>query len=319
MATAGLAFQFEHALVRDTVEASIAPLARKRGHLAVAHAIEAAHPTDRRPVLAELARHFAAAVPIATIDSAVEYGRLAAAQAIRTAAYDEASSHLGTVLALDPPDLPRARALVELAQVQLWTGHYAPSRESSRTAFTLASGAGAADVAAEAALQFELATHFPGLHGEPAVVLLRRAIELVGEERTPLRVRLHASLGRALAIDGRRDVATGVIEVAVADAREIGDTVALLFGLEATITSADDPATILAAARELEALARGRDELWGIAYGSANQSRAQIALGDLADAHARARPVPHRVRDGSLRPVPVDGGASRDHPRHRRR
>ena len=54
--------------------------------------------------------------------------------------------------------------------------------------------------------------------------------------------------------------------------------------------------TILAAARELEALARGRDELWGIAYGSANQCRAQIALGDSRRRGARARPVPHRVR-----------------------
>ena len=97
-------------------------------------------------------------------------------------------------------------------------------------------------------------------------------------------MRLHASLGRALAIDGRHDLAPHVIEVAVADARQIGDTDALLFGLEATITSADDPTRILDAARELEALARGRYELWGIAYGSANQCRAQIALGDLDDA-----------------------------------
>ena len=101
---------------------------------------------------------------------------------------------------------------------------------------------------------------------------------------TPLRVRLLASLGRALANEGQPDLADEVIEVAVAQARQIGASDALLVGLEAVITSADDPTRILDAARELEALARRGEDLWGVAYGSANQCRAQIALGDLDDA-----------------------------------
>jgi DNA-binding CsgD family transcriptional regulator/tetratricopeptide (TPR) repeat protein len=283
-ARTGLVFEFEHALVRDTVEVTVSHVGRKRAHLAVAEAIEMVHVADHRPVLAELARHFAAAVPLAPVDKAVEYGRQAAAQAVRSAAYDEAASHLGAVLALGAPDLQRAEALIELATVRLRVGLHGPSREHSREAFILASRVGAADVAAEAALQFELGTHMPGLPGGPAVELLSRALDVMDDRMTPLRVRLQASLGRALAIGGKTDLANEVIDVALAQARQIGDTQALLVGLEAVITAADDPTRILDAAGELEAIARRGDDVWGIAYGSANRCRAQTALGDLSDA-----------------------------------
>ncbi len=222
VAMTGLIFEFEHALVRDTVEATVVGVGRSRAHLAVARAIEAAHAGDYRPVLAELARHFVAAVPLAPVDKAVDYGRQAAAQAVRSAAYDEAASHLDAVLTLGVADLQRAEALVELATVRVRVGLHGPSRECSREAFALAMGIGEADVAAEAALLFELATHVPGLPGGPAVELLSRAVNQIGDGVSPLRVRLLASLGRALAIEGQSDLANEVIDVAVAQARQIG-------------------------------------------------------------------------------------------------
>ena len=98
---------------------------------------------DRRPVLAELARHFAAAAPLAPVDKAVYYGRRAAAQAVRSAAYEEAASHLDAVLALGASDFQRAQALIELAAVRLRVGLNGPSRDHSREAFTLACAVGA--------------------------------------------------------------------------------------------------------------------------------------------------------------------------------
>jgi len=286
-----LVHQFEHSLVRDTVEAAMPPVGRSRAHLAVARAIEEVHAADRRPVLAELARHFAAAASMAPIDKAAYYASRAAAQAVRSAAYDEAASHLEGVLALGPPDRERAAALVELAAVLLPMGRYARSRARSREAFSLAVALDAPDLAAEAALLFEQATHFPGLPGGPAVHLLRRAIDLDrdgdGDAAAPLQVRVQASLGRALAIEGKGDEASDVIDVAVARAREIGDDEALTVGLQAVITSAADPTRVLAAARELEALARARGDTWSTAYGSTHQCRALIALGDL-DGASRA-------------------------------
>ena len=112
-------------------------------------------------MLAELARHFAAAVPLAPVDKAVDYGRRAAAQAVRSAAYEEAASHLDAVLGLGASDFQRAQALIELATVRLRVGLNGPSRLQPRGVH--ARLVGAADVAAEAALLFELATHMPGL------------------------------------------------------------------------------------------------------------------------------------------------------------
>ena len=260
------------------------PTARRRAHLAVAEAMEEAHASDRRPVLAELARHLVAAAPLAPVDKAVYYARRAAAQAVRSAAYDEATSHLVAALALGPPPLERARVLVDLATAALRMGTYPQSRDQSREAFDLACAAGDATVAAEAALLFELATHFPGLPGGPAVELLRQAIGLTGDGTAPLQVRLQASLGRALAIEGRNDEAAALIALAVGRAREIGDAEALSVGLQAVVTSSDDPATVHAAARELEELASGREDQWSVAYGSVNQCRAEITVGDLAGA-----------------------------------
>jgi DNA-binding CsgD family transcriptional regulator/tetratricopeptide (TPR) repeat protein len=147
-------------------------------------------------------------------------------------------------------------------------------------------------------LLFEQATHFPGLPGQPAVDLLQRAIDLNGAGTSPRQVRMQASLGRALAIEGRMDEATGVIQVAVARAREIGDDEALLVGLQAVITSADDPAHVLSAADELESLARRREDHWSMAYGSTNQCRALIALGDLVGASRALDRVRHATATG---------------------
>ena len=260
-----LVYRFEHSLVRETVETAVSPLARRRAHLAIADALEEVHAADRRPVLAELARHLVAAAPMAPVDKAVHYARRAAAQAARSAAYDEATSHLVAALSLGPAAAGARPACSSISPPRTcaWVSH-PQSREHSREAFSLACDAGDADVAAEAALLFELGTHFPGLPGGPAVELLRQAIDLTGDGTAPLQVRLQASLGRALAIEGRHDEAMALIAVAVGRAREIDDAEALLVGLQAVVTSSDDPATILAAARELEALAaRARGSVVG--------------------------------------------------------
>ncbi len=317
--TTALVYRFEHSLVRETVEAAVTPSARRRAHLAVAEALEEAHAADRRPVLAELARHLVAAAPLAPVDKAVYYARRAAAQAARSAAHDEATSHLVAALALGPPPLERARVLVDLATAALRMGVHAQSLDHSREAFDLACSAGDATVAAEAALLFELATHFPGLPGGPAVELLRQAIALTGDGTAPLQVRLQASLGRALAIEGRDDEAAALIALAVGRAREIGDAEALLVGLQAVVTSSDDPAIVHAAAPRTGGSGhRAR----GPVVGRLRQ-REPVSGGDH---HRRphccrplARPVARRHRVRSLLDVRDDGGAHRGHPGDGRR
>lgn len=283
LAAPALRYQFEHAIVRDTVAASISAIDRRRLHLALADALEHVHAHDRRPVLAELASHLVAASPLAPIDRTVYYARRAAARAAHAAAHEEAAAQLVAVLALDPPDGTRAQLLVDLAECRLRSGLYRQSRADSHQAFSIAVAAADTALAAEAALLFEQATHFPGLPGGPAVDVLRRAIELDPSPGASLRARLDAALGRALAIGGH-DGAIDIVERAVAGATHIGDVEARLVGLQAVITASRDPARILSAARELEALATDRGDVWNRGYGCANQCRARIAIGDLRGA-----------------------------------
>ena len=162
-------------------------LGARRAHLAVArrHRGRCTRPIVG-PVLAELARHFAAAAPLAPIDKAVYYGRRAAAQAVRTAAYDEAASHLEAVLALDPPDLGSGRTCSSSWRtVLLPTGHYAAesrAQPTRRSRWPPRSAPPTSPPRRRCCSSWR--THFPGLPGGPAVELLRRgASTSIGDER----------------------------------------------------------------------------------------------------------------------------------------
>ena len=109
---------------------------RARLHLDLAEAIETAYEADRRPVLAELARHFAAAAPVGRLDKAVYYGRRAAAQAMRAAAYDEAVAHLHSRARPRPARRSSApRCSSSSGTVELRRASYEASRDACLEAF----------------------------------------------------------------------------------------------------------------------------------------------------------------------------------------
>ena len=238
------AYQFSHAIVRDTVADGRGAERSGRLHLAVAHGIEEVHEPDPRPVLADLARHFAAAVPVGPVDRAVHYGRRAASQAFRAAAYDEAVAHLRAVLdlPLEPTDAGRAarRAGPRPPAARLLRA----SRAAYAEAFELAdAGRCGRRAAAAGAIGFESATHFPGLPGGAG----RRA------PRPGHRARRRQP-------DGHADPAAGVVRPGPgdrrpharrawrwpnrrsSDARAIDDPESLTVALQALVTALDDPA-----------------------------------------------------------------------------
>ncbi len=277
-----LVHRFEHAIVRDTVEAGISDRRRARLHLDLADAIEAVYEADRRPVLAELARHFAAAAPVGGRDKAVYYGRRAAVQAMRASAHDEAVAHLHAVLGLTSRSIERAELLVELGAVELRRASYTASREACREAFEIAIELDAGLVAADAAVGFGMALHFPGLPGGPTVGMLNQALAMVGDESSAARARVTAALGRALVFDGHPGLETA--ESAVALARAVDDPESLMVALQAVAVSSDDPVRQLSAGSELADLASRAGDAWSRSYATANQLRACIALGRLAEA-----------------------------------
>ncbi len=277
-----LVYRFAHVLVRDTVVASVAPHARARLHRALAEAIETVHGADRRPVLAELAGHFALAG--GPLDKIAYYGRRAAAQAMRAAAYDEAVEHLKIVLEKTPPSLDRSAALVELARAQVRQAAFDESRDACLEAFRIATELGDANAVADAAIGFEISMHVPGYPGGPGVDMLRVALDMLDEDALAKRAEVMASLGRALVYSGRSQEGLETSDAAVALAREVGDPEILSVALQAVASSSDDPLRQLAAGTELAEIAERLGDPWAASYATANLMRAYMILGRVDDA-----------------------------------
>ncbi|MGH9137644.1 MAG: LuxR C-terminal-related transcriptional regulator, partial [Acidimicrobiales bacterium] len=278
---ATLVYRFAHALVCDTVVASIAPHARARLHRALAQAIEAVHQADRRSVLAELAGHFAAAG--GPVDKVAYYGRRAAAQAIRAAAYDEAVAHLDNVLSVNPPQPERSAVLVQLGAARLRQGAYGASSEACAEAFDIAVACDSAAAAADAAVGFETAMSFPGLSGGPGADMLRTALAMLGDEPSAPRATVMASLGRALAFNGEAE-GISTAEEALDLARSVGDEAVVAVALQAVVMSTDAHERRLKAAAELEELSARLGDGWSASFAHANLLFALFALGRLDDA-----------------------------------
>ncbi|MCC7355607.1 MAG: hypothetical protein IT330_17850 [Anaerolineae bacterium] len=92
-----LEYLFRHGLVQDAVYASLLKSDRRRWHLVVGETLESLYPDQPGELMAILARHFAAA---GEREKGVVYSRRAAQRAVATYAYEEATQHLHTALAL---------------------------------------------------------------------------------------------------------------------------------------------------------------------------------------------------------------------------
>ena len=205
-----LAYQFTHALVRDTVEAGVPAAARAQLHLRVAEALESIHEGDPRPALAELARHYSEAAGLGVAPKAVYYCRRAAEQALASVAYEEALEHLRRA--------PRANADGTAARAELLRRdrrrpaapepastspprHYedgVPPRARARRG----TGSPAKPPSASATRCTS-----PVCPGEPAVAMLSEAIRLVGDDGSALRAQLEAVLALALTHSGHLEAA----------------------------------------------------------------------------------------------------------------
>ncbi len=276
-----LAYQFTHALVRDTVEAGVPAAARAQMHLSVAEALEAVHVGDARPALAELARHYSEAAGLGVAAKAVYYCRRAAEQATAAVAYEEALNHLRRALELTPAgSAARAELLIALGDATVHLSEFEAAASLFEEAFHLAREHGSTRLAGEAAIGFADALHVPGLPGGPAVVMVSEAIGLVGDDGSALRAQLEGLLALALLHAGRIDEARAARDRALTLCRP-HDNATWSRAIQAAMISEDDPERLIEWAVEAERVADLSGDMWSVAYATTSYMRGLVALGRL--------------------------------------
>jgi class 3 adenylate cyclase/DNA-binding CsgD family transcriptional regulator len=299
-----LAYAFPHALVRDTVEETVSRRARDRLHLEIADAFEIVFEADRRPVLADLARHFAAGASFGGGPKAVYYGRRAAQQAIRSAAFEEAISYLLAAIAVATPASPEwVDLMLDLGFAQLRSGRFLDCQHTYRAAFAAARDLGQPEQTARAAIGLEQALHMPGLSGTEAIVAVSEAQAMLGDDLPVVGARLQASLARAFAHSGRLDDAYAGVDKALVLGRAAGDEESVSTALEAAlIATLDDPERVLALTEELEEIEQSttaRGDPWHLLYSTSHRLRVLVELGRIAEANELL--ARHRIHSDQFR------------------
>jgi DNA-binding SARP family transcriptional activator len=233
-------YSFAHALLRSTIEAELSATRKARLHRRIGEAIEQLHRGRLDPLLDELARHFAEAMP-QEVDRAVDYAARAAAQATDRLAHDEAARLLGRAVALrrseDPVDHAElARLEIALATAEADAGRWGAARASFARAADLARAADAGTSFARAALGHcgETWEQY-GREDTESVALLEEALERLPDGDSPLRSQVLARLA-VLLYHHRSDSHERVLssaDEAVTIARRLDDAEALVAALTA--------------------------------------------------------------------------------------
>ena len=86
-------YRFTHALVQETLYDELSTASRTRVHAQIGEALEQIHAANPEPHVTELAHHFTQAVPITSVEKAVDYGVRAGQRAMAQLAWEEAVKH----------------------------------------------------------------------------------------------------------------------------------------------------------------------------------------------------------------------------------
>ena len=130
-------YAFAHALVRRSLHDQLSSATRAELHLLIGMLLE----LSGAGTPAQLARHFHEAAAIAEAEKALRYGRLAAAEAQRALAWEDAIELLERALALAESRgtaHDRADLLIELGAARWWTGDGEGAEDACRRALVIA-------------------------------------------------------------------------------------------------------------------------------------------------------------------------------------
>jgi tetratricopeptide (TPR) repeat protein len=222
-------YRFAHALVRDTLYASLSLTRRLRLHREVGEVIAHLSEADPGPHLAEVAFHFLTAAPGGSVEKAVTYARRAGDHATAQLAFEEAVLHYQhalEALTLRGPRAERERCelYLALADAQHRGGDAALARASSERAATIARTLRAPELLVRAPLAtgawWGVSAPSPDL---AMVDLLAEALDAMPTVDSPLHALGLARLATGLHWAGDLDRAVRTSEDAVGMARRLGD------------------------------------------------------------------------------------------------
>ncbi|MBT2334048.1 AAA family ATPase [Variovorax paradoxus] len=297
----GPQYQFSHVLIREVLYDELPAARRVALHGRIAESLEARHAGGLDAVLAQLAYHAAAALPVGSAARALDIAQQAAARAVALMAYEEALRCYRLALQLQERWLPAERArhgalLLALGAVQTHAGENDAGAATFLEAATLARALGDAALFAQAALGFENNGWRISRPGEQAAALLEEALAAPEGFDAALRVDLLAALCRACIFCGRQPQANAAQRQAVALARELAMPQPLFKALAAILPARADPAQLderLRCAREALEVAEHAghmewvDALTGWYFGDLVEKGELDAARPLAQVHAR--------------------------------
>ena len=235
-------YGFAHALIRETLYASVPLSERIELHRKIGEILEQMYGANPEPHVAELAYHFfEAANSGGDVGKAVDYSTRAAMRAERQLAYENAVHHYERALCAfelaEPADeQQRGERLLALGEAQRKAGDTAHARQTFRRAADLAQSRGEAEQLARAALGMGLGTEWivPGVVDEALVGLLENALHALGEGDGGLRAALLARLAAELHYAGSRERSLSLSRDALQMAWRVGDRKILAYALNWT-------------------------------------------------------------------------------------
>jgi DNA-binding SARP family transcriptional activator/tetratricopeptide (TPR) repeat protein len=262
-------YTFAHALIRETLYASLSGPRRVGLHRRIGAILEQEHAEDAEPPLGELAYHFVAAAEPGAAAKAVDYSARAARRALAALAYEEAVGHFDRALealqlSRSPDEATRCELLLGLGEAHGKASAFVDSRDAFQAAAQLARTAGLAEHLALAALGLGRGWIEQGT-ADPAVIgLLQEALAALPETRTALRARLLGRLAMELHFSNEPERCRALAREAVTLARRLGDPSTLAFALNThhwAQRGQDEVGELLAIADQIIGHAEGSGEL----------------------------------------------------------
>jgi tetratricopeptide (TPR) repeat protein len=236
--------RFAHPLVREVLHAQLGPADRLRWHARIGSVLAGRYRAGLAGPAAA-ARHLLAAAEVGgQARPAVEFARLAAADAVRRSGYEDAARLLSAALALAGPDDDRGELLCALGEAALAAGDRDPARAAYAEATELARRTGRPELLAAAALGvtggqggFEI-----DLRDPDRVAVLTEALAAQPEGDSRARAVLLGRLSLALAFTEATPQRRETLSTeAVAMARRLDDPVVLAAALAARCDAISGP------------------------------------------------------------------------------